>query len=125
MYFRTNTHKQVYTERLRNNPYRCTREYLSALYILTADEQLWKASRKYVRHTEIRFATIRLHKSTVISYTLLKIASDLYCDTAYMSYKEICDKYLITDRYFELIITAIHIRRDGYDYLPFTQRGAI
>ena len=33
-------------------------------------------------------------------------------------YKELCDKYLISDRYFELIITAMHIRRYGYDYLP-------
>ena len=125
MYFKTDMHRRIYLERLRSNPYKCTREYLSALYILTADDQLWKASRNSVKHTEIRFSVIRVRKPTVTTYALFKVASDLYCGTSYISCKEICDKYLITDKHFELILTAMHIRRDGYEYLNLKPRGAV
>ena len=79
---------------------------------------LWRISRSKVKAKKIRFNAIRVYGTASIQYILVKVASDLYRDTAYSSYKELCDKYLISDRYFELIITAMHIRRYGYDYLP-------
>ena len=118
MYFRNRIHEQIYLDSLQNNPFRCTEQYLAALYILTSDKLLWRISKAKVKAKKIRFNAIKVYGTASIQYILVKVASDLYRDTAYSSYKELCDKNLITDRYFELIITAMHIRRYGYDYLP-------
>ena len=118
MYFRNKIHEQIYLDSLQNNPYRCTEQYLAALYILTSDKLLWRIARSKVKAKKIRFNAIKIYGTASIQYILVKVASDLYRDTAYSSSKELCDKYLISDRYFELIITAMHIRRYGYDYLP-------
>ena len=117
MYFRNRMHERIYFDLVRRSSCKCTEKYLASLYILTADKHLWKASRYKINPTRIRFDAIRIYGTKSIGYILLKVASDLYQDTSYTSYKELCDKYLISDKYFELIITAMHIRRYGYDYL--------
>lgn len=53
-------------------------------------------------------------KSTaVIQYTVFIVAKDIYDGETHITLKDICDRYLIPDKLFELFVTAIHICRLG------------
>ena len=61
MYFRNKIHEQIYLDSIQNNPYKCTEQYLAALYILTSDKLLWRISRSKVKAKKIRFNAIRVY----------------------------------------------------------------
>ena len=81
MYFRNRIHEQIYLDSLQNNPFRCTEQYLAALYILTSDKLLWRISKAKVKAKKIRFNAIKVYGTASIQYILVKVASDLYRDT--------------------------------------------
>lgn len=42
--------------------------------------------------------------------------SELFYGETHITLKDICDRYLVPDKLFELFVTAIHICRLGYTY---------
>ena len=75
MYFRNKIHEQIYLDSLQNNPYRCTEQYLAALYILTSDKLLWRISKAKVKAKNIRFNAIKVYGTASIQYILVKVHS--------------------------------------------------
>ena len=117
MYHKNKTHQRIFEEQVNGNPCKCSNEYLAALYLLTADRELWNSAKRVIGRKEIDFSTIRPIEFTTISYTVFVVAKDIYNGETHITLKDICDRYLISDKLFELFVAAIHICRLGYSYL--------
>ena len=88
---------------------------ISAIYLLTADYKLWKCTRKYIAKNKITFDNISLNGISINGYTLFCCAKDLYCGTKHLTIADITDRNLITQKQFELIHSAMMIRRFGLE----------
>lgn len=88
---------------------------LSALYLLTTDYKLWNCTKKYISKNKIAFDNIRLSGISITGYTLFCCAKDLYCGTKHLTIADITDRNLITQKQFELIHSAMMIRRFGLE----------
>lgn len=116
MYFRGTVHKKRFDKRISENPCKCNNAYISAVYLLSANYDAWRSARRYISDKEIDFS-FEVKDLPGETYTVISVAKDLYMGTSHINLCDICDKYLISSRMFELIITAIHIRREGYDFI--------
>lgn len=116
MYYKNKTHQRIFEEQVNGNPCKCPNEYLAALYLLTADRELWNAAKRVIGRKEIDFPTIRPKEFTTNGYTVFIVAKDIYDGETHITIKDICDRYLVPDKLFELFVTAIHICRLGYTY---------
>ena len=86
---------------------------IAAIYLLTADYKLQKASYKYIRNNGILFNRIYTRNLSYKGYTLLCAAKDMYLGTKYMTVSDLCDKQLIYPETFGLICNAMGIKRFG------------
>lgn len=116
MYYRNQTHKKIYEEAINRNPCRCPNEYLAAIYLLSANKKLWKATKYVAERKEIDFSLIKPKKFTTNRYTVFIVAKDIYTDSTHITIKDICDRYLVPDKLLELFVTALHICRFGFAY---------
>ena len=117
MYYKNKTHQRIFEEQVNRNPCKCSNRYLAALFLLTADRVLWNAAKYVIERKEIDFAQIRPKEFTTNGYTVFIVAKDIYDGETHITLKDICDRYLVPDQLFELIVTAIHICRLGYTFI--------
>ncbi len=106
-------HRKNYRRFLRNFPSGEANEFLGAAFLLSADNVLWSHSNKVIFGKKIDFDRIDKTELTAEAYTLLHSAQDLYDKTQHVSICDVCDPYLISDKIYWLIITAIEICRHG------------
>lgn len=116
MYYKNKTHQIIFEEQVNGNPCKCPNEYLAALYLLTADREQWNAAKRVIGRKKIDFAQIRTKKFTTNGYTVFIVAKDIYHGETHITLKDICDRYLVPDKLFDLFLTAIQICRLGYTY---------
>lgn len=93
---------------------------ISAVYLLTADNELWKYVWKYVDRDSIFFGKIKLKDLSPEAYILLCAAKDLYLGTEHISLSELADPVIVEKTTFCLVLNALGIRRFGYSYLSTT-----
>ena len=87
-------------------------EYASALFILTAHLGTWKKTRDYVDNHGISFEEILKDIDFSGGYSvLIKLASNLFNGNEHIDPLEFLR---LDDANFELAISAIRMRRDGY-----------
>ena len=116
MYYKNKTHQKIFEEQVNGNPCKCPNEYLAALYLLTANRELWNAAKRVIGRKEINFSTIHPKEFTMNGYTVFIVAKDIYDGDTHITLKDICDRYLVPDKLFDLFLTAIQICRLGYTY---------
>jgi hypothetical protein len=90
---------------------------ISAVYLLTADNELWKYSWKYIDWDSISFVKIKPKGLSPEAYILLCAAKDLYLGTEHISLSELADPVIVEKTTFCLVLNALGIRRFGYSYL--------
>lgn len=90
---------------------------ISAVYLLTADNELWKYVWKYVNRDSISFGKIKPKDLSPEAYILLCAAKDLYLGTEHISLSELADPVIVEKTTFCLVLNALGIRRFGYSYL--------
>ena len=90
---------------------------ISAVYLLTADNELWKYAWKYVDRDSVSFGKIRPKDLSPEAYILLCAAKDLYLGTEHISLSELADPVIVEKITFCLVLNALGIRRFGYSYL--------
>lgn len=88
---------------------------LSAMYLLIADNRFWKIMQEHIEQNTIDFDTVKLNVITENSYTLYCAAKDMYFDTDFLSISYLADTALISSKFFEVICTAMKIRRVWLD----------
>ncbi len=90
---------------------------LSAVYLLTADTQLWRRVQNQVEKNGIRFDRMNLGSVDEKAYTLFCCAKDLYLGTKHITIADLADEQLISPKMFGIICNALAIRRFGIGVL--------
>ena len=119
--FRSNLHKKIFMNQLKNAHNRCSNQYLAALYLMTADSDLWMKVKDKVTDQEIRLHEVDMRGISALGYVLIDVASDLLYDTSNISIRDMSDTFLFFNRTFLIIMEAIRISRYGYEALDFTE----
>ena len=86
---------------------------VSAVYLLTADTQLWRRVQDQVEKNCIRFEKMSLGSVDEKAYTLSCCAKDLYLSIKHITIADLADEQLISPKMFGIICNAIAIRRFG------------
>lgn len=89
--------------------------YAAAVFLLSADENLWEKVSKQVLDTGIYFDRIRLGSVTLEQYILFHAARDVYLGTKHIRLSELTDRELIPDEILRLIVNAFVMERYGVD----------
>ena len=82
-------------KRLRTNPLRSEPEYCAAIYLLTADPDLWETVADKVKDESIEFKRIKLGTVDCDRYALYKSAKDILCHKYKMSLAELREMELL------------------------------
>ena len=93
-----------------------SRSFAAALYLLTASTFLWNEIKPSVFGGRIDFKSFelgRLANGDWKNYTLYKMARAIYTNSTDIAYSDLCDKKIVGDKSFRLIINSFLICRYG------------
>ena len=112
MEFRNEKHKAAFTEAIKKvKP--STKTMASALYLLTADNGLWRSVKRQMNGAQFPLYRIHPRNITEDGYTLFCCAKDMLYGTAYLTANDLADRELISPKIYKLILGAMMIRRYG------------
>ena len=114
MKFKSQQHKSTFKKAIRKKD-KTDNKLMAAMYLLTADLPLWNRVKGSIRENSIDFDEIRLNTVTENGYTLYSASKDMYFNTDHVSLSDIFDTKLISEKMYNVIITAINIRRLGLE----------
>ena len=89
--------------------------YYAAVYLLTADEDLYKRCSQCFLRSSINFKNVRIQGIGTFGYTLLSYAKKLYGGRNDLTMGELLDEEIIPQEEFTLIVNAIMLNRHGRD----------
>ena len=112
MNYRSVKHKEVFEE-IVSKMDKKNNAFISAVYLMTADFDLWQVMKHHTDKNTIDFESPRLKGIGEKGYTLYCVAKDLYLGTKHLSISDLADKELISKKMFALICNAMAIRRFG------------
>ena len=87
--------------------------WCGALYLLTADKNLWKGAEGAVKPDFIDFPSVSVRGVDRDGYVLYHTAKDLYRGTIHISLADLTDGELVSDRAFRLLLNAFLVCRYG------------
>lgn len=96
---------------------RHTSNYAAAIFLLSADEDLWMKVSGSVLDTGIYFDRVKLGSVSLEQYILFHAAKDVYSGTKHIRLSELVDKELIADDLFRLIVNAFVIEKCGLEII--------
>ena len=91
--------------------------YAAAVFLLSADENLWDRVSRKVPDTGIYFERIKLGSVTLEQYILFHAARDVYQGTRHIRLSELADRELIPDEILKLIVNAFVIEKCGVEMI--------
>ena len=121
MQYRNAYHEERFRKILESGKWE-DRTMLSAMFLLTADGELWRRAQSRITDMVIRFHEVRLAGISERGYTLFCGAKDLYFGTKSLCITDLSDTAIVDSEAFDLIITAMAIRRYGTGVLSQTNR---
>ncbi len=92
-----------------------TPNYAAAVFLLTADEELWEVVHRNVLDAGIYFDRIRLGGVTLEQYILFHAAKDVYYGTKHIRLSELTDRELMPNEILRLIVNAFVIEKCGVE----------
>ena len=102
MMFRSNTHKSLFSNEARK-PRNQSACMLTAIYLLSADNTLWRNAKYRLGHGVEEFLDIPLDGISMIGYTLYKAALALCRGTDDLTISELADRGSISPTVFGII----------------------
>lgn len=120
MFYRNIDHKKKFTNEIisiGSDASRLSSEFLSALFLLTSNNKLWKQVKSNVISAGINFENVDLHDIDINGYTLFKTAQDLYFGSMHITIADLTNPEIIEDYLMRLICNAFMIRRHGFNVL--------
>lgn len=96
---------------------------VAAVYLLSADTQLWRIVEHRVNNNSIDFGGLIVGTITESAYTLLCCAKDLYLGTKHITIADLADEDLISSKLFGIICNAMAIRRFGINAITETENN--
>lgn len=122
MKFKNETHQFIYKTFIVTSPYRFPSPFLAASYLLSAEKELWKRSKKAFHKKLIFFDEIQKTGLSPYAFVLLHLAQDIYTGSHYVTLQDVADPFLISEKTFELVTEAIGLCREGYSKLGIEKR---
>ena len=116
MQYRNTHHEERFREILKSGRWQ-DRTMLAALFLLMADGELWRRVQSRITDMVIRFHDVRLAEISERGYTLFCGAKDLYFGTKTLCVTDLSDTAIVDSEAFDLIITAMAIKRYGTEVL--------
>lgn len=104
-----------------HNRKRDTNEYFAALYLLSADRDLYRRTMSCHNRSTIRFEKAHRRGISTRGYTLLGAAKTIYLGTNDLTPEDLTNTEIIDTDTFRLIINALLIVRYGVNALEITQ----
>lgn len=120
MTYQSKKHKEIFDkaiEKKNENNYRL----IAAIYLLTADNELWKAVKASIKKNGVDFDSIKLNAIHPKGYTLYCAAKDIYLGSKHLAVSDLMDMNLVTPKMFGVIINAMAIRRFGMRAFAVTE----
>lgn len=114
MNYKSQQHKTTFEKAVKKKA-ADSNKLMSAIYLLTADSKLWQIVQKHVMQNKIEFENVKLNVVSENAYTLYCAAKDMYFNTDSLSISDLSDTALISPKIFDVLCTAIRIRRLGLD----------
>lgn len=122
--FLNNAHKERFYNKLHKQDIDIndiSLRYIATLFLLTADDILWKLAEHSVRPNGFDFSQIHLKEINTDGYAIYQTAKTISTGKEYISINEIADEDLINDITFKTIINAALITRYGANVFLITK----
>lgn len=114
MYFKEKRHKKRFEIFLKEKDIKYSNRELATIYLLAADEQLWKKAQDGIENGKLDFKKIKLKGINIRGYAFCKVAMDIYNgNTSHMDVKDLANKNIISNNVYRVIEQALQICRFG------------
>ena len=115
MIYRDDRHQRTFEKEAAMRPDSISRTLLAALYLLTADGNLWNQVRDQISLRRVYVEDMRPKNLTGTSYVYFAAAKDILSGTRNIQLMEIADPALLSMKSYMILCTALAIRAYGVE----------
>ena len=115
MIYRDERHEHTFEKEVSMRPDSVSRALLAALYLLTADRNLWSQVRDHISLRRVYVEDMRPKNLTGTSYVYFAAAKDILSGTRNIQLMEIADPALLSMKSYMILCTALAIRAFGVE----------
>ena len=115
MIYRDERHEHTFEKEVSMRPDSVSRALLAALYLLTADRNLWSQVRDHISLRRMYVEDMRPKNLTGTSYVYFAAAKDILTGTRNIQLMEIADPALLSMKSYMILCTALAIRAYGVE----------
>ena len=115
MIYRDDRHHHTFEKEAAMRPESTSRALLAALYLLTADRNLWNQVRDHISLRRMYVKDMRPKNLTGTSYVYFAAAKDILTGTRNIQLMEIADPALLSMKSYMILCTALAIRAYGVE----------
>ena len=115
MIYRDERHHHTFEKEAVMRPESVSRALLAALYLLTADRNLWNQVRDHISLRRMYVEDMRLKNLTGTSYVYFAAAKDILTGSRNIQLMEIADPALLSMKSYMILCTALAIRAFGVE----------
>ena len=113
MIYRDERHQHTFEKEAAMRPDTVSRALLAALYLLTADRNLWSQVKDHISLRRVYVEDMRPKNLTGTSYVYFAAAKDIMSGTRNIQLMEIADPALLSMKSYMILCTALAIRAYG------------
>lgn len=115
MIYRDERHQHTFEKEAAMRPESISRALLAALYLLTADRNLWNQVKDQISLRRVYMDEMRPKNLTCTSYVYFAAAKDILSGTRNIQLMEIADPALLSMKSYMILCTALAIRSYGVE----------
>ena len=115
MIYRDERHQHTFEKEAAMRPDTVSRALLAALYLLTADRNLWNHVRDHISLRRVYVEDMRPKNLTGTSHVFFAAAKDILSGTRNIQLMEIADPALLSMKSYMILCTALAIRAYGVE----------
>lgn len=115
MIYRDERHQHTFEKEAAMRPDTVSRALLAALYLLTADKNLWNQVKDHISLRRMYVEDMRPKNLTGTSYVYFAAAKDILSGTRNIQLMEIADPTLLSMKSYMILCTALAIRAYGVE----------
>ena len=115
MIYRDERHEHTFEKEAAMRPESISRALLAALYLLTADRNLWNQVRDHISLRRVYVEDMRPKNLTGTSYVYFAAAKDILTGNRNIQLMEIADPALLSMKSYMILCTALAIRAYGVE----------
>ena len=115
MIYRDERHQHTFEKEVVMRPESVSRALLAALYLLTADKNLWNQVKDHISLRRMYVEDMRPKNLTGTSYVYFAAAKDILSGTRNIQLMEIADPALLSMKSYMILCTALAIRAFGVE----------